>query len=239
MKNEFIETANVRKFNTICMELESPASLIGHSMAAVTGKAGHGKSEAAKQYAVNSTAIYVPPMVGRSIPAVMREIAFELAKVRPIKGDTCELVIKEEMSRDRRLIMIDEADLLEMKVLNALRNVNERYSCPILLIGEEELKGRIGSHRRFQDRIRLSMEFGPVMQQDVAFYFKRNFSLNMDKDVSAVILRYSRGTWRRVLKFAVTVERAMQASGVAEISAELAAMIIKDLEKDEYGRKNS
>lgn len=239
MKNEFIETANVRKFNTICMELESPASLIGHSMAAVTGKAGHGKSEAAKQYAVNSTAIYVPPMVGRSKASVFREIAFELAKVRPTKCDASEFIIQEEMRRDRRLIIIDEADLLENKVLDALRNINERYACPIMLIGEEELKGRIGSRGRLQDRIRLNMEFGPVLQQDVAFYFKRNFSLTVDKEVSAAILRYGKGTWRRVLKFAVTVERAMIASGVSEISLELATMTIADLVKDEYGRKNS
>jgi len=236
MKNEFVETDNTGKFNKICGDLESPASLIGHSMAVVTGKAGHGKTEAAKHYAVNSTAVYIPPMVGRSLPAVLREIAFELAKVRPTRGEICELVIGEEMRKDRRLVIIDEADLLATKVLEGLRNVNERYACPILLIGEEELRGQIASRRRLADRIRCSMEFGPVTRLDVAFFFSKAFSLTPDKDVCVAVQRYGKGTWRRVLKFAIAAEQAMQASGVTDITTELAAIVIKGLEKDEHGR---
>jgi len=105
-----------------------------------------------------------------------------------------------------------------------------------LLIGEDALKGRLASRGRLQDRIRRSMEFGAVMQQDVSFFFKRNFSLVLDKDVSTAILRYGKGTWRRVLKFAIAAEQAMQASGVTEISVDLATAVIKELEKAEHER---
>lgn len=239
MKNEFINTANTMKFNAICEEMESPRSLVGPSMALVTGAAGRGKTEAAKRYAVDGNAIFIPTKPWCSATALLKEITFELAKVRPSRRDACEDVIADEMRKHRRLLIIDEADLMKMDVLEILRSINERYRCPVLFIGEDALKGRLASRRRLQDRIRRSMEFGPVMQQDVAFYFKQNFSLNIDKDVSASILRYGKGTWRRVLKFAVAVEQTMQASNVAEISPEMATMVIKDLEKDEHGRQNS
>jgi hypothetical protein len=50
LKNEFIETANVIKFNNVCAELADPTSMIGPSIAMVTGPAGRGKSESAKYY---------------------------------------------------------------------------------------------------------------------------------------------------------------------------------------------
>ena len=80
MKHEFLETANVTRFQSICRELEDPASLIGPSLAMVTGPAGRGKTEAAKHYAVNGTAVYIPPMNTRTPSMVLREIAFALVR---------------------------------------------------------------------------------------------------------------------------------------------------------------
>jgi len=130
MRNEFIDTANTIKFNNICEEMESPASMIGPSMAMVTGAAGRGKTEAAKRYAIGGDAVYIPPMIGRSWPMVLREITFELAKASPTRRDACEWIIANEMAKARRLLIIDEADLLKMESLEGLRNINERYGCP-------------------------------------------------------------------------------------------------------------
>ena len=74
MRNEFIETANVNKFNQICQELGDPASLVGPSLAMVTGPAGRGKSEAAKHFAVHHGAVYIPPLNIRTPPMVLREV---------------------------------------------------------------------------------------------------------------------------------------------------------------------
>ena len=152
MKNVFIETANTRKFFDICDELADSGSMTGPSLAMVTGQAGRGKSEAAKRHATQADSIYIPPMNIRSPAMVLREIAFELAGIRPGRSDTCLNVIESEMAKDRRLIIIDEADLLTFQILEMLRNVNERYACPVLLIGEEGLKGRITSRRRIASR---------------------------------------------------------------------------------------
>lgn len=227
MKQEFIETGNTQKFKDVCDELTSATSLIGPSLAMVTGPAGRGKTEAARHYAVNSAAIYIPPMNIRSPAMVLREISFELAGTRPSRSDACLNIIGEEMAKNRRLIMIDEADLLEMKVLEMLRNVNERYACPIMLIGEEDLKGKVGSRRRLASRIRRRMDFGAINQYDIAQFFKTSLGVKLTQEVAITINKHANGDWRPVLTSAIGIERSMKTSGTKECTVELVNDVIK------------
>jgi DNA transposition AAA+ family ATPase len=227
MKNEFIDTINVNKFQKICQELEDTSSLIGPSLGMVTGPAGRGKTEAARHYAVHSSAVYIPPLNTRTPAMLLREIAFELGKIRPLRSETCLGIIGEEMAKERRLIIVDEADLLAMQILEMLRNINERYDCPILFIGEEDLKGKIESRRRLSSRIRRRMEFAPVTQQDIAYFFKRCLDLKIPADATALIQKHCRGDWRPVLTAAIGIERAMKASEAAEITTEMVKDVIK------------
>ncbi len=229
MKSEFINTANTTKFNEICEELADPAALIGPSLAMVTGPAGRGKSEAAKHFAVHSQAIYIPPLNTRTPAMLLREIAFELAGVRPTRSEHCLNVINDEMAKERRLIIIDEADLLTMQILEMLRNVNERYACPVLLIGEDDLKGRIASRRRLASRIRRKLEFGPVTQQDVAFFFKQSLGVVAAPQVTALVNQHGKGDWRPVLVAAIAIERAMLASNTTEPTPEMTKDVLKTI----------
>jgi DNA transposition AAA+ family ATPase len=228
MRNEFINTANAIKFKAICDELSDPESLIGPSLAMVTGPAGRGKSEAAKQYATQTDAIYIPPFNTRTPPMLLREIAFELAAMKPARSEQCLNIIGEEMAKDRRLVIIDEADLLSFQILEMLRNLNERYACPILLIGEDELKGKVASRRRIASRIRRKMEFTPIAQGDIAFFFKQSMGLIVSAELTAPIHKHSNGDWRPVLTVAVAIERAMRASSINEITAGLVRDVIKN-----------
>jgi DNA transposition AAA+ family ATPase len=228
MKPEFIKTNNTNKFEEICEELTSSDSLIGPSLAQITGPAGRGKSDTAKHYAVNSDAIYIPPMNTRTPTMVLRDISYELAGVRPSRSDDCLNVIGQEMAKHRRLIIIDEADLLQMACLEMLRNVNERFACPIMLIGEEELKGKLGKRRRISSRIRRSMEFGPINQQDIAYFLKTSLNLKVSPDVTSAINKKANGDWRPVLTTAIGIERIMKASSLKEITLEMVQNVIKN-----------
>jgi hypothetical protein len=222
MKNVFVNTKNINAFDSICKELEDPESMIGPSLAMVTGPAGRGKSEAAKHYAASSSAIYLPPLNIRSASMMLREITFELCKVKPRNSEKCLSMIEDELGRERRLIIVDEADLLAMQVLEMLRGINERYSCPILLIGEDDLKGKVSRHRRIASRIRQKMEFTPVIQPDIALFFQKSLGLDVSAEVMSIIHRRCQGDWRPVLTVAISIERAMRASGLKEITDELA-----------------
>lgn len=221
MRNEFIQTQNINKFNDICAELEDPQSTIGPSLAMVTGPAGRGKSEAAKHYAAQNSAIYLPPLNIRSAAMLLREITFELCKVRPGRSETCLTIIGDEMAKERRLIIVDEADLLPMQVLEMLRNVNERHSCPVLLIGEEGMKTKIESRRRLSSRIRRRMEFGPLTQPDIVLFLRKALEIKPAPEVVTALHKHSNGDWRPVLTATIAIERAMRASGLTEVSIDL------------------
>jgi DNA transposition AAA+ family ATPase len=228
MKKCFLPTDNVNGLNDLCAELEDRRSLIGPSMAIVTGPAGRGKSESARKYAVNSDAVYIPPMIKTSAMMLLREITLDLAKVRPGRIEGCLEIIQEEMVKRRRLIIIDEADLLPMPLLEMLRNINERYSCPFLLIGEDGLKGKVASRRRLSSRIRRRMDFEPVAQPNIVLFFRKSLELNVSATVTALIHRYSEGDWRPILKIATDIERAVEASGLKEIPEDLVRDIINE-----------
>lgn len=227
MKQEFIRTGNTKQFDEMCAEMTSSMSLIGPSLAMVTGPAGRGKTETARHYAVNSDAIYIPPMNIRSPAMVLRELSFELAGMKPTRSEACLAIIGEEMAKNRRLVIIDEADLLEMKCLEMLRNLNERFACPIMLIGEEELKGKIGSRRRLASRIRRRMSFGPVSREDITFFLHSSLGVKAAADVTSEIHKHANGDWRPVLTTAIAIERTMKTSGINTITVEMVHDAIK------------
>jgi len=226
VNNVFINTENVTKCMDICAEMESPDSLIGPSLGMITGSAGRGKSEFAKHYATNSNAIYLPPMNKRSTLMLLREVTFELCETKLGRIEYSLDLISREMGKERRLIIIDEADLLAIDILEMLRNVNERCNCPILLIGEEGLKGKVASRRRISSRIRRKAEFGPVTQPDIVLFFRKALNQAVSPASSAMIHKYSNGDWRPVLTTAIDLERAMKASGLKEITENLVKGII-------------
>jgi hypothetical protein len=228
MKQVFVDTDNVVRGSEVCAELESTDSLIGPSLAMLTGATGRGKSEFARHYATHSRAVYLPPMNIRTPAAVLREITFELCSIRPGRSDKCLEIIGEEMDKERRLIIVDEADLLQIGILEMLRNVNERYACPVLLVGEDALRNKISQRRRIVNRIRRRVEFGPVTQADIVLYFRKSLEIFIPPGGGASIQAYSGGSWMRVLQVAAGVERAMRASNAGEASLELITRIIND-----------
>jgi type II secretory pathway predicted ATPase ExeA len=228
MKDCFLATENVNRFDTLCAEMADRRSLLGSSMAMVTGHAGRGKSESAKRFAVNSEAVYIPPMIKTSATMLLQEITLDLAKVKPGRISGCLEVIQGEMARNRRLIIIDEADLIPIEILEMLRNINERYACPILLIGEDALKNKVTRISRLSSRIRRRMEFEPVVPQNIVLFFRKALEMNINGAATALIHKYSEGDWRPVLNIAADIERACEASGLREIPEELVRGIIED-----------
>ena len=174
VKNDvFVKTANVKRFDDLCDELVAPQGDLTSSIGVVMGRAGRGKTKAARHYAVqHSEAVYVLFIDGFSLVDVAREIAFEIGGIRPRTFRACLDVIDEATLQQRRLIIIDEADKMPKRYFEMLRGLNERCACPIVLVGEEPLRKALDSERRLKSRVRQMVVFEPVLLTDIAAYYQ-------------------------------------------------------------------
>lgn len=227
MEKVFVTTENYQEFNDICDELRDPDGLVGPTLALVTGRAGRGKTEAARYHAVQTSAVYVRTLPVMTPLMVLREIAFELAALKPRTTASCLEIIEEEMARERRIVLVDEADLVPMKVLETLRGINERCGCPVVLIGEEELAARVAGRRRIVSRIRRRMEFRPLSQADLALFYAKAMGLKLSPGTAAVLHGRAGGDWRPAVTAAIAIERAVKASGLDHVPEELAREVAR------------
>lgn len=222
MKHAFIRTSNYQKLAEALTALLDPAGTVGPTMAELFSPAGRGKTEAVKYFAVHSDAVYVPPLNVRTPAHMLRDICHALNGTKPHATAACIGVI-EEAVRDRAgdgrpapVIIIDEADEVEFKVLEMLRNLNELSGCPILLVGENNLPKKIDSRVRLRSRIRTTLTFAPINQADVTLFFRESLEVDLATNelsgAPAAIVTAAKGDWRPVTVIADKIDRYMAAS---------------------------
>lgn len=214
----FIQTRNVQHFEKLCRELMDPDAVLGPSLAAVIGRAGRGKTEAAKHHAVMNGAIYIRFMGMFSAVDLLREVAHELDGVRPRTTRACLNVIEKEMGRGRRLIIVDEADRMPVSYIHVFRDLNERCACPVIFIGEEGLKAKLSSQRRISSRTRAEVEFGEVSISDLTTYWKQAVGIELDPEVAKALHKRSGGDFRLVVKDALALVRILNANSTLTVT---------------------
>ena len=152
MKNDvFVETVPYRQMRSTIEDLMS--SSVGVEMAAVHGVAGRGKTTSAQRIvAQDYRTVYLryEQWMAASHVGLIREIAFRLSGLRYTQSIKCIETIKDELGRERRVILVDEADRLSMKQLNCLRDIHDISICPILLIGEDPLIALLNRESRLK-----------------------------------------------------------------------------------------
>jgi len=214
----FIQTRNVQRFEKLCSELMDPEAVLGPSLAAVIGRAGRGKTEAARHHAVMNDAIYIRFMGMFSAVDLLREVAHELDGVRPRTTRACLNVIEKEMGRGRRLIIVDEADRMPISYIHVFRDLNERCACPVIFIGEEGLKAKLASQRRISSRTRAELEFAPVTSLDVSTYWKQAVGIALAPEVTKALHKRSGGDFRLVVKDALALVRVLNANETTQVT---------------------
>jgi len=221
-RDVFIKTGNVRKFDTLCDELLAPDGDLTSSIGVNIGRAGRGKTKAARHYAVqHPEAVYVLFIDGFSLVDVAREIAFEIGGIRPRTFRACLDVIDEATLQQRRLIIIDEADKMPKKYFEMLRGINERCACPVILVGEEPLRKALESERRLKSRVRQVVVFEPVLLTDIAAYYQTAIGITLTGDVLQALWQRSQGDFRLVVRDAFSVVRIMNANRLQAVTMDV------------------
>jgi DNA transposition AAA+ family ATPase len=222
----FINTKNYQRLQVLCDELLG--ACLGVEMAAIFGRAGRGKTTAAEKiYTSNSNTVYVLYHEAWPHTELLREITFRLCGTRPRFRQTCFEMIQTEIGNKRRIIMVDEADRMNLKCLNVLRNIHDVCKTPILLIGEEDLKNKLARERRLISRLRDTISFEAVCQADVVVWYRQALEQQLPPEYAIKLVRSAQGDFRNILTQALAAERIMKASGIEAITERVVDEICK------------
>ena len=163
---EVVETADLRTTHFIIDE-----AIICKELAVVYGQAGCGKTTAVKEFKkTHPEAILIEAIPGMGMLSVLNEICNALGIQ---SGGKAELKIKDiakEFERREAVLIIDEAENLTTKTLEAIRRIWDFSSVPTVLVGTyallNNLKGRNGDLLQLYSRVSGKWEFKGLNDDD-------------------------------------------------------------------------
>jgi DNA transposition AAA+ family ATPase len=224
MKDVFVPTENYQQLKAECEGCMENAH--GVEMVAVVGRAGRGKTTAAERIAVeNPDARFVRLDPGLSPAGLLREVTFTLTGDRRRTMQECRSLLAGELARRRIMLLADEADRLCPRHLNALRDLHDLFSVPVVLIGEERLLGKLEHERRLISRTRKIIKFEPVTQTDVVHFYRTALDQFLAPGQTKSLARHCGGDFRQVVTDAIDAERYMKVNGLKKITDEVVAKI--------------
>lgn len=230
--NCFITTGNVKAVDSLGEDLLDESSILNSSIGVVVGPAGYGKSAAAKHFVINHDhTAYVLYMEGFTLNHFVKRIASELTGTCAGSYEKNLEIIRDATRAIRRIVVIDEADRIPLKYLEAVRGLNEFCGLPVMLVGEETLIARMNSQDRLKSRIRKPMiQMHPLNVTDVATYYRMaiNMDISRNIDVCKILLSMAQRDFRILVNDAQHIVQIMNTNGFGELTKEIL---------NAYGRK--
>lgn len=222
---KFITTKNTIALDNLAKDLLDPTTTLNASIGVVYGRAGYGKTTAIKHFcATNERAIYVLFCEGYSTNMLMKAISREFGAVPCFSFDKNLEQIRQATAVYRRLICIDEADHMPLKVLETIRGLNELCGVPIMLVGEYGLQAKMGSLPRMESRIRSKpVEFEPLSTFDISSFYLDACGIDLTgKDkLLQQLLKRCHGDFRIMVNDAHQIVTAMNTYGMTELNQEV------------------
>jgi len=166
-KMAIVQTADLTMVDCTCSEI-----VINQEMGVIYGKAGTGKTVAIKDWASkHPEAVLVETLPMMSAKELLLTILEALGQ-RNAQGSTVKLIkdIAKLFKKSERVLLIDEAENLTTKSLEAIRRIHDFSQVPVVLIGTyaliQNLKGRNGELLQLYSRINNKWEMRGLSDDD-------------------------------------------------------------------------
>jgi len=229
VKNPFIHTKNVRNFD-VMMEALALAEGEGR-FGLVDGEAGLGKSRTVQRwYANNAESVYLRTQkVWTStytgfLQALCREL--DIKPISHFKSQCFTDAVNALMQRPRA-VFIDEIERLPSGFLEVVRDLTDITGCPVILIGEEDLRSYMRMNQRVWSRTFQQVEFRPIGASDIMLYFREASGLTPAPEVAAMAQSLSKGNFRGVRRIVLNLAQICNAKKTMEITSEMIQVAYK------------
>lgn len=167
MKRTFIRTKNVKRFVGLMDELQKLPPNIP-KLALVFGEHGLGKSQTIQWWADKNDSVYIRANQGMTSRWLLSEIAEELGEEPYWHAQETFELIENYLRNKPKTIIVDEVDyLIEKNTVETLRDLHDRTSCPIVLVGMGMADKKLARYPHLCDRIYKSIKFESYNQNDI------------------------------------------------------------------------
>jgi DNA transposition AAA+ family ATPase len=172
-------------------------------MAVFHGDSGLGKTKSAVYGSTMYRACYVECGQFTTAKSLMVSILRELEVSKP-RGTITDMISQavEIMAADpRRPLVVDEAHhVAAKKFVDLLRELHDKSTAPVIMIGEETLPRQLENFERVQNRILVWTAAQPCDADDLARLVKVYApSISIAPDLADAILKQTRGNTRRIV----------------------------------------
>ncbi len=218
IKSDFVATTTAKNILDVCA--------MAHTMKdinLVIGEAGLGKTMALKQYAKtveNVVLIETDPTFSPKVLLV--ELCNKLGIVPTRNNHDNTTAIIEKLAGSERLLIIDEAELLNYKCLEIVRRIHDKSGVGVILAGmprlRANLRGKRGEYKQLYSRVGFACDLHDKLPDgDVAILSQAYIGTSEFDDV---LVKASLGNARRLNKLLRGVNRLASLNKMA-ISAKL------------------
>ncbi len=223
MKNVFLETGNVSRFEAAMGVLrDTDAGQPG--LGVVWGRAGRGKTMAARRHAVSNRAVYLRALQDETPTAMLSRLCGELVKIdgaTPRTASAAKTMACGLLDKSKRPVLVDEADRLKMPLVEHLRDIHDLTGVPVVFVGEDSLWPMLNSKRRIWSRVTQAVEFGPVTSEDVMLYASKAAGLSLAPEAALALEQRSEGDFRLLHRDMAALSRMAKTARIHEVSADM------------------
>lgn len=211
-----VKTADLKMAHFILDEC-----IVGNEMAIVYGKAGCGKTTAIKEFVkTHPEAVLIEAIPGMQIRSVLSLICEKIGIQSLSNTEAMIIDIANELKRREAILIIDEAENLTTKTLEAIRRIWDFSGVPTALVGTPalltNLKGRNGELLQLYSRISGVWEFKGLNDEDFKALF--NESADAIKSITKH-LRRAVNIYKKAIRFAKMKNEPINAGHIKTASS--------------------
>ena len=217
MHKLFVKTRNVKNFIGLMNNLIDKSNEVP-KMGLIYGDPGLGKTQTAVWWATNNDAVYVRAQNKMTCRWLLEKIVYELGESPSRKmADLIEQCITH-LRLKPQIIIIDEVDYLinRNRIVETLRDLHDLTGVPIVLIGMQEAKTKLGKYRHLYDRISEIIEFKPFSKDDLDVIVEELSEIKITDEAKEIFFEKT-NRFRQVIKAISLLENLAKTNGLHKI----------------------
>ena len=149
---------------------------------------------------------------------LMEKIVFELGESPSRKMANLMDQCVAHLRLKPQVIIIDEVDYLisRHKIIETLRDLHDLTGAPIVLIGMQEAKIKLGKYRHLYDRLSEIIEFKPFSKEDMEIIVEELSEIMITNEAKEIFFQRT-NRFRQIIKGISFLENLAKTNGLNKI----------------------